>query len=72
MARVARERGVIAKEPEPRYTSGWESDTLYVETTLALNDNHATDRWCASEARDAVRARWKHKEPVPREEGRLH
>ena len=72
MTRVARERRIIAKEPEPRCAWWWGSHTLYVETTLTLNDNHAADRWCASEAREAVGARWKHKEPVPREEGRLH
>jgi hypothetical protein len=72
VTRIARERGVITKEPESRDASGRLGDTLYVETTLARNDDHATDRWCASEAREALRPRWKHKEPVPREEGRLH
>ena len=72
MTRVARERGVIAKEPEPRYASGWGRDTLHLETTHARNYHHAADGRRAAEAREAARARWKHKEPVPRTEGRLH
>ena len=72
MTRVARECCVIAKEPEARYAWWWGSHTLHVETAPARNDDDATDRWRASEAREATRARWKHKEPVPRKEGRLH
>ena len=72
MPRVARECRVIAKEPEPRCAWWWGSHTLHVKTALACNDDDATDRRCAAEAREAARARWKHKEPVPRKEGRLH
>ena len=72
MTRIAGECRVIAKEPEPRDAWWWGSDALYVETALTRNDDDATDRWRASEARETARARWKHKEPVPRKEGRLH
>ena len=72
MARVARECRVIAKEPEPRDAWWWGSDALYVETALTRNDHHAADWRRAAETREALRPRWKHKEPVPRTEGRLH
>ena len=72
MARVTREGGVIPEEPESRYTWRLGSHTLNVEATVARNDDHAADRWCATEAWEAIGARRKHKEPVPRKEGRLH
>ena len=72
MPRVARECRVITKEPEPCDARRWRSDALYVETALARNDHHAADWRRAAETREALRPRWKHKEPVPRKEGRLH
>ena len=72
MTRVARECCVIAKEPEAQYAWWWGSHTLHVIATVARNDDDATDWWCAAESREAARPRWKHKEPVPRKEGRLH
>jgi hypothetical protein len=72
MPRVARECRVIAKEPETRYAWWWGSHTLHLETALARDDHHASNRRHATKPWETTRARWKHKEPVPRKEGRLH
>ena len=72
MTRVARERRVVTKEPEPFDAWGRGSDALDVKTIYARNDDHTADRRAASEARETSRTCWKHKEPVPRKEGRLH
>ena len=72
MAGVARERSLVAKEPKPRNARGWGSNSFDVEAPIPLNDHHAANWWRATEARESARACRKHKEPVPRKEGRLH
>ena len=72
MPRVARKLHVVTKKPEPCGARGRWSDALDVEAPFARNDDDAADRRAPSEARETGGTRWKHKEPVPRKEGRLH
>jgi len=72
VARVTREGGVIAEKPQARHARGRGRQPFDIKATLSLHDHHAANWRCAAEAREAAGARWKYKEPVPREEGRLH
>lgn len=72
VARITREFGVVAEQPEIRDARGWGSNPFDVEAPRTFHDHDATDWWCATEAREATRTRRKNEEPVPRKEGRLH
>ena len=72
MAGVTRKCSIVAKEPKIRNARGWGSNPFDVEAPLTLNDHDAANWRRAAKARESVRTRRKHKEPVPRKEGRLH
>ncbi len=69
---------MIAEQPETTFRTGvfhamgFARHALDVEPSFAFDDHHTADRWAATKAEKAPRARWSNDEPVPLTEGRLH